>query len=274
MSATTQRHSRLRAGAVLAGGVALVAGSLVAGSVALVPGTGQASSHREGPLISGQPQYDNTDVYAFVSPDKPDTTTLVANWHPFSEPAGGPNFYRFGTDARYQIHVDNTGDGQSEVIFRWTFKDYYRNKDTFLYNTGPVSSLNDPDLNFRQTYDLEMLHFKDGKLNGTDTLADDAPVAPSHVGKASMPDYGKLRDQAVRQTGKGITAYAGQADDPFFLDLRVFDLLYGGNLTETGRDTLKGYNVNTLALQVPTRLLRASDDPTIGVWSTTARRSA
>ncbi|MET9294266.1 DUF4331 domain-containing protein [Streptomyces sp. NPDC003077] len=272
---STASLRRPPAWALLTGGIALVATSLATGTAALGPAPATASSHREAPLISGQPEYDNTDVYAFTSPDKPDTTTLIANWWPFAEPAGGPNFYKFPTDARYDIHVDNTGDGQSELIYRWTFKESYRSKDTFLYNTGPVTSLDDPDLNYRQTYDLQLLRFKDGKQVGTQTLADDAPIAPSNVGKASMPRYGDLRKQAVRPVGGGGgSSYVGQADDPFFLDLSVFDLLYGGDLSEVGRDTLKGYNVNTVALQVPTKELTAGPDkPIIGVWSTTERRT-
>ena len=96
---------------------ALAAGALAAAGVtALQPGAASASSHREAPLISGTPQYDNTDVYAFVSPDKPDTTTIVANWIPFEEPAGGPNFYTFADDAQYDLHIDNNGDAQGELI--------------------------------------------------------------------------------------------------------------------------------------------------------------
>ncbi|CAM5243762.1 hypothetical protein STENM223S_09799 [Streptomyces tendae] len=106
-------------------------------------------------------------------------------------------------------------------------------------------------------------------------IAHDVPVAPSNVGKASMPDYGTLREQAVRELAGGTTTFAGQADDPFFLDLRVFDLLYGGNLSEVGNDTLKGYNVNSVALQVPTHLITESaDQPVVGIWSTTQRENA
>ncbi|MFI6492639.1 DUF4331 domain-containing protein [Streptomyces sp. NPDC050564] len=254
-------------GALAAGGLA------AAGMTALEPGAASASSHREAPLISGQPQYDNTDVYAFVSPDKPNTTTVVANWIPFEEPAGGPNFYTFADDAQYDIHIDNNGDAQGELIYRYTFKTHRKNGDTFLYNTGPVTSLDDPDLNITQTYDIDLLRLHNQKLVSRTKVADDVPVAPSNVGKASMPDYGKLRDQAVYKLAGGSTTFAGQADDPFFLDLRVFDLLYGGNLTEVGRDTLKGYNVNSIALQVPNDMIRESaGQPIVGIWSTTQRK--
>ena len=256
---------RRRAVPLIAAGTALALGGLAG----LAPTAAVASSHREAPLISGQPQYDNTDVYAFVSPDKPDTTTLVANWIPFEDPAGGPNFYKFATDAKYDVNIDNDGDAKADLTYRWTFKDHYRNGNTFLYNTGPVTSLNDKDLNFRQTYNLHLLN----RDRGTKTqLIWNAPVAPSNVGKASMPDYAKLRSQAIVKNSKA-TSFAGQADDAFFLDLRVFDLLYGGDLSEVGNDTLKGYNVNTIALQVPSKQL-TSKEPTIGVWSTTSREDA
>jgi hypothetical protein len=261
--------------ATLACGALAAGGLTAAGVTALVPGAASASSHREAPLISGTPQYDNTDVYAFVSPDKPDTTTIVANWIPFEEPAGGPNFYTFADDAQYDIHIDNDGDAQGELIYRYTFKTHRKNGDTFLYNTGAVTSLDDPDLNITQSYDIDLLRLHNQRLVSRTKVADDVPVAPSNVGKASMPDYGKLRDQAVHKLAGGSQTFAGQADDPFFLDLRVFDLLYGGNLTEVGRDTLKGYNVNSIALQVPNDMIRESaGQPVVGIWSTTQRRDA
>jgi hypothetical protein len=226
-------------------------------------------------LISGQPQYDNTDVYAFVSPDKPDTTTIVANWIPFEEPAGGPNFFPFAEDAQYDLRIDNNGDAQEELVFRYTFKTHTKNNKTFLYNTGAVTSLDDPDLNITQTYDIELVKLRHQRVTYKTKIADDVPVAPSNVGKASMPDYNTLRKQAVHKLANGAQTFAGQADDPFFLDLRVFDLLYGGNLTEVGNDTLKGYNVNSIALQVPTDMITEShEQPIVGVWSTTQRRNA
>ncbi|MCX4702002.1 DUF4331 domain-containing protein [Streptomyces sp. NBC_01352] len=269
-SGSGRKHlATLVCGALAAGGLA------AAGVTALEPGAAAASSHREAPLISGQPQYDNTDVYAFVSPDKPDTTTIVANWIPFEEPAGGPNFFPFAEDAQYDLHIDNNGDAQGELLYRFTFKTHVKNDKSFLYNTGPVESLDDPDLNVTQTYDIELLKLKKQKLVSKTKVADDVPVAPSNVGKASMPDYAKLRDQAVHELPGGSTTFAGQADDPFFLDLRVFDLLYGGNLTEVGNDTLKGYNVNSIALQVPTHMITESaEQPIVGIWSTTQRKNA
>ncbi len=265
-------HSRFtkRHGAVA---VAAAGGMLAAvGLAGLGPLSATASSHREAPLIAGTPQYDNTDVYAFRSPDKQNTVTLAANWLPFQEPAGGPNFYSFATDARYEVHVDNNADAKPDVTFRWTFKDHYRSKNTFLYATGPVTSLGDKNLNYYQTYKLERI--KKGK---TKVLIKKARVAPSNVGGASMPNYPALRDQSLRKA-KGVTSFAGQAEDSFFLDLRVFDLLYGGDLSQTGDDTLAGFNVNSVALQVPRRMLakngKVDKNPVVGVWSTTSKRSA
>jgi len=220
-------------------------------------------------MIAGEPRYDNTDVYAFVSPDKPDTTTFVANWNPFEEPAGGPNFYRFADDARYDIKIDNNGDARADIIYRYKFRNHYRTKNTSLYNNGVVTSLDDPNLNFRQTYKLWAIRTYDKNR----TLLGHGPVAPSYVGDASMPNYRKLRNQAIQPTNLGrVLSFAGQAEDPFFLDLRVFDLLYGGDFSEVGDDTLRGFNVQTIVLQVPTRFLTRNNDPVIGVWSTTSRQ--
>ncbi|MFD8749505.1 DUF4331 domain-containing protein [Kitasatospora sp. NPDC059577] len=254
------------------GALALAAAGALAG---LAPGVSSASSHREAPLIAGDPRADNTDVYAFVSPDKPDTVTLIANWIPFEEPNGGPNFYAFADDARYNIKIDADGDGKADTTYTWTFSNHYRDDaNQFLYNTGVVNNLDDQTLNFRQTYTLTETR-ADGS---TKTLLKDAVAAPSNTGQASMPDYASLRKQATFDLPGGGQTYAGQADDPFFLDLRVFDLLYGGNLKESGHDTLSGYNVNTIAIQVPKKDLALKGDPTrnpvIGVWSTTDRRGA
>ena len=110
------------------------------------------SSHREAPEISRDPAADSTDLYAFVSPDQPDTVTLIANYIPLQEPAGGPNFYDFGNAVRYEIHVDNDGDGQPDVTYRFDFKTELRDKETFLYNTGPITALDSPNWNNRQFY--------------------------------------------------------------------------------------------------------------------------
>src|SRR5687767_5751440 len=132
--------------------LAAAATTVAAGAALIGPGTSSASSHREAPLIASDPQADNTDVYAFVSPDKPDTVTLIANWIPFEEPAGGPNFYPFADDARYNIKIDNDGDALADLTYTWVFDTVIRDADQqFLYNTGPVTSLDDETLNVYQT---------------------------------------------------------------------------------------------------------------------------
>jgi len=244
-------------------------------------GVANASSHREAPLTAGDPQHDNTDTYAFTSPDKPDSVTLVANWIPFEEPNGGPNFYPWKAGSHYDINIDSNGDGKPDITYRWTFKDDRTLQDnaahgdagkgSFLYNDGVVNSVHDKTLLFKQTYDLSVLK------NGVDQgVIGSGTATPSDVGKASMPNYSALRNEAtVNIASKGIKTVATQAADPFFLDLRVFDLLYGANLKEAGHNTLAGYNVNSLVIQVPKSKLALKGDatrnPVIGVWSSTEK---
>jgi hypothetical protein len=250
-----------------------VTGALALATTALAPRPSDASSHREAPLTAADPQVDNTDVYAFVSPDNPATVTLVSNWIPFEEPAGGPNFYSFAEGVRYDVNISNDGDANPEIVYRWRFRDHYRNPGTFLYNTGQVTSLDDEDLNYYQTYTLSKIRVG----NGQRTIVSDGIVAPSDAGEASMPDYGALREEAVLEAGTGGKSFAGQTNDPFFLDLRVFDLLYGTDFSEVGDDTLAGFNTNTMVLQVPkTEIAKGGDfasNPVVGVWSTASRRS-
>ncbi len=253
----------------------LAIAALLAAVYTLAPVATTASSHREAPLISNDPAADNTDLYAFVSPDRPGFVTFIANWAPFSAPDGGPTFYPFATDASYLINVDNNGDGDADARFRFQFSTIdKRGGSTFLYNNGPVTSLDDENLLFRQTYSIE------SSFNGAPfkTRVTGVPVAPSRVGPASMPDYGTLRQQATVTLPGGWRTFAGQADDPFFLDLRVFDLLYGGDLSEVGNDTLAGFNVNTIALEVPFKDVALNEDgaknPVIGIWTTTERTKA
>jgi hypothetical protein len=225
-------------------------------------------------LTAADPQIDNTDVYAFVNPNAPNRVTLISNWIPNEEPAGGPNFYSFAPrGTRYEIKIDNDGDAVPDIKYRWVFTNHYRDPESFLYNNGAVTSLNDPNLLFYQTYDLSRI----GPNGNIEKLLNNKFVVPSRVGDASMPDYEALRDEGIYTFDNGTSkSFAGQADDPFFLDLRVFDLIYGTDGSEIGDDTLAGFNVNTFALQVPKRELalgrNPGDNPIIGVWSTAARQ--
>ena len=250
---------------------ALAAGIVIGPLGGLGPVASNASSHREAPLTAADPQIDATDLYAFVSPDDATSVTLISNWVPFEGPDAGPNFYTFAPGVRYDINIDNNGDALPDIIYRWVFTNKYRNPNTFLYNTGPVTSLQDATLNFTQHYTLTEI-----RGSHTTTLVRDGIVAPSNVGAASMPDYASLSNQAINTIPGGKT-FAGPTDDPFFLDLRVFDLLYGANLKEVGNDSLKGFNVHALAIQVPSKDLagggNVGKNPIIGVWTTAERKS-
>lgn len=237
---------------------------------------GQASSHREAPLVAMDPAADNTDLYAFVSPDAPDTVTLIANFIPFQKPDGGPNFYSFDPNVVYEIHVDNNGDAVEDITFQWRFTTEVRNPATFLYNTGPVTSLDDPDLNVRQFYRLTRI---DGpRRTGTVTeLSGRLPVPPPNIGPRSTPNYGALGG-GTQQLAGNIRVFAGQRDEGFYVDLGIFDLLgVGSGQIE---DSTAGFNVSSLAIQLPKSALTRSgtapasaNDPSaiIGVWSTASR---
>src|SRR6202453_944117 len=143
------------------------------------------SSHREAPEISKDPVADSTDLYAFVSPDNPDTVTIIANYVPLESPDGGPNFYEFGTDVLYAINIDNDGDGKPDISFLFEFQSDTTNLDTFLYNTGPISSLTDPNWNRRQTYTVTQV-LANGKMT---VLGAGLPCPPCNVGPLSTPNY-------------------------------------------------------------------------------------
>jgi Domain of unknown function (DUF4331) len=235
-----------------------------------------ASSHREAPLISNDPQADNTDVYAFISPDRPDTVTMIANYVPLEEPAGGPNFASFGDDVLYALHVDNNGDGSDDVSFEFRFKTHIRNGNTFLYNTGPITSLTDPDWNVRQTYSVTRVT----RHGRPEVLGEEIPTPPVNIGPRSTPNYEALANAAITALPDGVKVFAGQRDDPFFVDLgSVFDLaglrpfnpLHVIPLPAApGVDGVAGFNTHTIAIQVPTAQLVGSG-PTIGVYASAHR---
>src|SRR5260370_28121797 len=110
------------------------------------------SWHREAPEISKDPVADNTDVYAFVSPDKPDTVTIITNYVPLEGPPGGPNFFEFGDDVLYSIYIDNDGDALPDITYHFQFRTTYQNEETFLYNTAPITALDSPSWNKPQLY--------------------------------------------------------------------------------------------------------------------------
>lgn len=244
------------------------------------------SSHREAPEISKDPVADSSDLYAFVDPSHPDHLTVLANYVPLQDPAGGPNFFEFGDDVLYEIHVSNAGTARADVTYALQFTTHVRNPHTFLYNTGPVQSLRSTALNRYQTYTLTRR--ADGR---TKTLLRNAPVAPANIGPRSTPNYERLASAAVQSLPGGGSAFAGPRADGFYVDLgSVFDLLTLRPFQNLHRfrtpaapsvNTLAGLNVHTIALRVPiaslTRSGRRPNDvsapgATIGVWTTASRR--
>jgi len=247
------------------------------------------SSHREAPEISKDPVADSTDLYAFVTPDHPDTVTMIANYLPFQLPAGGPNFFEFGDDVLYEIHVDNNGDGRPDVSFQFRFETQVRNENTFLYNTGPVTSLDSQNLNRRQFYSVTRVDSR----GRAETLARKVPVPPCNIGPLSTPNYHDLAYKAICALPGNRKVFAGQRSDRFFVDLgAIFDLgnlrpfqqlheQFGLNIFKAPAkavNSLNGINVHSIALQVPISDLTGGrykyndKRATIGVWTSASRQ--
>ena len=251
-------------------------------ALAAIPATVLASSHSEAPGISKDRLADDTDLYAWVAKDAPNAVTFVGNWVPLIEPNSGPNFASFDDDAHYYINVDNVGDAKKHIRFEFTFHTTRQTGATFLYNVGQVTSLNDPDLNVRQTYTLTRIDVVGGVEQET-ILGSGLPVAPWNVGPASMPDYDALAKQAVQTLPGGYKVFVGPRDDPFFVDLAsLFDLLTirkpPGNKGK-GVDGVGGFNVMSIVLQAPKDKLTkdgaapsaAANNHIIGIWDTAER---
>jgi hypothetical protein len=246
------------------------------------------SSHREAPEISKDPVADNTDAYAFVSPDKPGSVTLIANYIPLEDPDGGPNFYEFGDDVLYEIHVDNDGDGKANVTYQFTFQTKTRNPNTFLYNTGPITSIDSANWNRPQFYTVTKI------INGVSSvLGSGLACPPCNIGPLSTPNYGQLAQQAVHNVNADETVFAGQRAEGFYVDLgAVFDLLDlrpFQNLHVMPRPAVPGvngtqnHNVHSIAVQARIEdLTRDNSHPTdpndpravIGVWATASRQKS
>jgi Domain of unknown function (DUF4331) len=244
------------------------------------------SSHREAPEIAKDPVADNTDVYAFVSPDQSDTVTLITNYIPLQEAASGPNFYEFGDDVLYEIHIDNNGDGIADITYQFCFTTEVRNPNTFLYNTGPIASLNSPNWNRRQMYAVTKIENGHAAL-----LANNLMVPPCNIGPRSTPDYGRLAGEAIHTLPGGEKVFAGQRSEGFYVDLgSLFDLLdlrpfQSQHLIPSpdipGADATNGTNVHTIAIQVPKQALTRDHsyprDPhsvhaVIGAWGSASRQ--
>ncbi|MEO6695159.1 MAG: DUF4331 family protein [Ignavibacteria bacterium] len=253
-----------------------------------------ASSHREAPIISTDPVADNTDVYAFRPADDPGMVCIIASYNPFEEPAGGPNFNKFGTDVLYEIKIDNVGDRIDHISYQFEFTDIVLNSNTFLYNTGTVTTFEDVNLNVKQTYKVKRI--VNGSLQWT---SGDLPVPPAYVGgnshsdpnyigPPSMSNYAALMANSVKDLpSSGGKVFCGPTDDAFFVDLgAAFDLLKirpgaPGN-SGGGKDALAGYNVHSICIKVPIGQVTRNGSPSpaatdsnaiIGVYATASRKT-
>lgn len=244
------------------------------------------SSHKEAPGISNDPAADNTDVYAFVSPDQPDTVTLIANFVPLEDPDGGPNFAEFGDEVLYEIHIDNNGDAKPDITYQFRFRSENTIPGTFLYNVGPIDSIDSKNWNRKQFATVKRV-----SGGSTTTLGTDLRCPPCNVGPHSTPNYGDLAKAAVHSIRGGGKVFTGQRAEGFYVDLgAIFDLgvlrpfanLHLSKMPVSGGvDSTAMKNIHTIAIQVPkTDLTRGGYDPTsvsdprstIGVYATASRQ--
>lgn len=244
-----------------------------------------ASSHREAPLISNDPLADNTDLYAFRSPDNPDMITIIANYIPAELPYGGPNYFSFGKNIRYEIHIDNNvSTSGDDIIYRFTFQQVNEDPTTFFNIRLGLQNL-------KTTYTME--RSRDGGAT-FQTIITNGIVPPANIGPRSIEsgaglgaaNYRSLMTAAINQTADGEQVFCGPVDDPFFVDLGgIFDLGDAPRQNGNSRDGLSKYNVHTIAIQVPISLLQKNGlnvsqaanilDPdfVIGIWASASRPS-
>jgi Domain of unknown function (DUF4331) len=264
--------------------VTLVASVIAAAAIAVPLSIG--SSHREAPNIMLDPSADNTDVYAFTADDAPNALTVVANWIPGEVPANGPNFFRFDDRARYYINIDNTGEGKPDIRYLFKFKTSVRNPNSFLYAGPGTQDFNDPGLNVSQRYKLvrETLK-KNGKVASRKTVGSGLPVAPPNIGPKTFPNYQNFVAQATNTLADGTKVFAGNRDDPFFVDLgATFDAInvrQGTGNVGQGKDDFSGYSTSSTIIQVPEQFVTRDKQPVansgaanavVGVWSSSERR--
>jgi hypothetical protein len=219
------------------------------------PSGAQASSHREAPLISEDPSADNTDTYAFRSPDRTDTVTIIANYIPGEDPAAGPNWYTFSPSARYVVYADKNGDGKPDITWRFRFK-----------NRAPVAFLQ----NTQQEYTVTRVDGKSSRVVGTGLL-----TPPDNIGPRSTPNYHALAMAGVHDLNDGSKVFAGQRDDGFFGDIgAIFDLVAirsGTGANGGGKDFFAGYAVHSISLQVPLTQLDNGGNHVVGIWAAADR---
>jgi len=235
--------------------LAAVTGALLLGAAVRGPSpkAGEASSHREAPLISEDPSADNTDVYAFRSLDAPDSLTIISNVLPAEDPAAGPMYYTFSTGARYNINIDRNGDGRPEMVYRFRFR-----------ASPPVAFLRSTV----QTYTVTRI------MGGRSTVVARGTTPPNNIGPRTTPNYRTLAANAVGTLAGGGKVFAGQREDAFFADIgAIFDSLgfrRGTGTTGGGKDFFAGYGVHAIALQIPISQINANNN-IAGVWASTDR---
>lgn len=238
-----------------------------------------ASSHREAPLISKDAFADNTDTYVFVSPDDPDNLVLIGSWIPFESPEGGPNYFEWDDSVLYDIHIDNDGDATADITYTLSSKVTVQQPLTFLYNVGAIGA-DGTNWNRQQTYTIT-----EQTESGSVALVSDVLAPPVNIGSKSTGDYSSLEDAGIYTVNEGgdtIQIFAGQTDDPFWVDLQVFDLLTlrgqeapigyseGNNIPI---DSLSGFNVHSMVIEVPISRLTQGDETVLGVWAASRRPS-
>jgi Domain of unknown function (DUF4331) len=232
----------------------------------MAPVIALASSHREAPMISQDAAVDGTDFYMFKSPADATKLVFVANSYPFQYPEAGPNYFRFADNAVYAIHIDTNGDAKENITYAFKFTTTVTNGNTFLFNTQAIANL--ADANVKQTWKAYRIK---GTFTGSNSQMSQAnvvatgTVATPVIGPRSTPDYNALVTESIVTNGVG-KFFAGQRDDPFFVDLNVFDLLGLGG----AKDSLKGANVNSIVLEVPIAS-HIGGSPIIGAWSANYR---
>ncbi len=272
-------------------GAALVLGLVLLAGLVL-PSPALASSHREAPNVADDPAIDSTDFYIFRDPQDPTRIVLLACYWPMSEPAGGPNFFHFQPGVRYEIKIDNNGDGVEDITYRFLFTRNVRNGNTFLQNVGGVTSINDPNQNVYYTYSVDRVIGPSVNAAGSaiTRIANGLLEAPANVGPKSFPNgYETVSNGAVYTADGGVRVFAGARCDPFFVDLGMtFDLVDLENRGKApfqgigGNNDVAGYNVQALAVSVPITSLTkngtapdATTDPNaiIGGWTAAYRQA-
>ena len=266
---------RRRKAAIAAAALAVVAGAAAA---ALVVDRGPgpedptAASHREAPLIAQDPTADVSDFYFFTDPEDSSKVVAIMNVNPFSEPSAGPNWYAFSNTALYAIHFDNDGDGKPDVSYEFKFKDVAKNVKPSPLPLGCVAL---------KCQTLNAWRIKDGKGG---SIASNVPVASVDIGprtrqflQGGVPDYATVRAQTIKQHKDGGLIFAGPADDPFFGDIgAAFDAVgirSGTGGKGGGKDTFAGFNVHTIAIQLPKSAIRGKGD-VVGAWGAVYRPKA